>query len=143
MQTYLRIRYTEEQKRLFDAVHAYPGGGTPDHAGLHEIEQKILREREQWKKLNHEPDEKPPIEFIAVCLDGGSDDPHAAHNMVNRLRSNGAVVYGYGMTASAKPIEATYAPDAKVVETLEKHAEIVTDDTINVFQKLYPERVES
>ncbi len=131
----------KEQVVLYDAVHAYPTGGTPDHAGLHVIEQRILQEREVWKKKAYAAHEKPPIEFVPVCLDGGSDDLHRAHHMVNRLRSGGAIVYGYGMTAAAGPITATYAPNAKVVESLEQHAEIVAKDTIEVFKKLYPERV--
>ena len=131
----------KEQVALYDAVHAYPTGGTPDHAGLHLIEQRILQEREAWKKKTHAAHEKPPIEFVPVCLDGGSDDVHQAHNMVNRLRSGGAIVYGYGMTAAAGAITATYAPNATVVESLAQHAESVAKDTVEVFRKMYPERV--
>ncbi|MCR4279009.1 MAG: hypothetical protein NUV81_03885 [bacterium] len=45
------------------------------------------------------------------------------------------------MTASANAIEYTYAPNAKVTEDLEALPALVSDDTLDVFKKLFPERV--
>ncbi len=131
----------KEQVALYRSAFRTAGGGTPDHYGLLEIEKRINHEREDWKRKNHTPGEKSPIEFVAVSLDGGSDDPHHARSIAERLRHSGAVVFGYGMTAAARAITATYAPDARVVESLEKHAEVVAKDTIGVFKRLYPKRV--
>ncbi|HWQ99941.1 MAG TPA: vWA domain-containing protein, partial [Candidatus Methylomirabilis sp.] len=131
----------KEQVAMYRSAFQTTGGGTPDHYGLLEIEERIKHEREAWPRKNHKPHEKPPIEFVAVSLDGGSDDPHEARNVAERLRHSGAVVFGYGMTTAARAITATYAPDARVVESLEKHAETVAQDTVGVFKRLYPARV--
>jgi len=131
----------KEQVALYRSAFQTAGGGTPDHYGLLEIEKRINQEREDWKRKSHKPGEQPPIEFVAVSLDGGSDDQHAVRNVAERLRHSGAVLFGYGMTAAARAITATYAPDARVVESLEKHAETVAKDTLEVFKKLYPTRV--
>ncbi len=131
----------KEQFALYQALMRTAGGGTPDHAALAEIKTKILSERGVWDKTQHKPGEQPPIAFVAAFLDGGSNNPSATKTALRELREAGTVVYGYGMTAAAKPIKAIYAPNASVIETLGTLAPAVAADTIAVFQALYPARV--
>lgn len=131
----------KEQVALYDAVMQAAGGGTPDDAGLKIIESHVLKQREAWKNKSHKPHEQPPLEFVAVSLDGGSNDPTSVRAVLKRMRSAGTVVYGYGMTAAARPIEAIYAPDVKVTDDLSALPALLADDTLSVFKKLYPQRV--
>jgi hypothetical protein len=131
----------KEQVALYRAVNQAAGGGTPDHLGLLQIETDIKRARAAWEAAPHKLHELPPAPFVVASLDGGSDDRHETHNVVNRLRHHGAAVYGYGMTAAAKPVEAIYAPHGFTLECLEDQAETVARDTIKAFRSLHPERV--
>lgn len=131
----------KEQYAIYRALVRTAGGGTPDHAALRIIKERIQAERGAWEQARHKPGEQPPIAFVAAFLDGGSDNPSAVKIALRKLREEGTVVYGYGMTAAAKPVKAIYAPNSSVIETLDKLAPAVASDTLAVFQELYPERV--
>ncbi|MEK7498529.1 MAG: VWA domain-containing protein [Patescibacteria group bacterium] len=94
-------------KKLFDLP-----GSTTDfncleaiYEGLDdEIKQKIARG--ELKKI------------VFVFTDGGSDSAPRVQNTLKKLRDAGVVVIGIGLTEAGRPVMATYAPDAQVVNTV-------------------------
>lgn len=91
-------------------------GNTPDFLPL----EAILREtpEEEWEAVRAGKLRK----IIIVLTDGESYAPNLTDNAVVRtmqacaaLREKGAKVVALGMTAAAKAVETTYAPDGQVV----------------------------
>lgn len=58
--------------------------------------------------------------IVIVFTDGGSDNPAKVQGVLKRLRDNGVVVIGVGITSEGKPVLSTYAPNAQVVEEVQK-----------------------
>lgn len=131
----------KEQYQVYTALVRTAGGGTPDHLALQTIQRQIEKEKALWETTKQKPGVERPITFVAAFLDGGSDDKSAVRTILHELREQGTIVYGYGMTAAARPIKAVYAPHAEVIETLTTLASMVAKDTIAVFQTLYPKRI--
>ena len=58
--------------------------------------------------------------IIIVFTDGGSDDPARVQGVLKRLRDNGVVAIGVGITSEGTPVLSTYSPNALVVENVAK-----------------------
>jgi hypothetical protein len=65
--------------------------------------------------------------IVIVFTDGGSDSPTKVQSVIKSLREAGVIVVGVGMTEAGKPVEATYAPKALVVEDVTKLAVVLSD----------------
>lgn len=57
----------------------------------------------------HFPDIEPIIEVIEVTSDGGSNSPARVQEIIQKLRSIGAIVVAYGLGSDGKAVEITYA----------------------------------
>lgn len=58
--------------------------------------------------------------IVIVFTDGGSDNPARVQSVLKSLRDNGVVVIGVGITNEGSPVLSTYAPNAQVVEGVQK-----------------------
>lgn len=58
--------------------------------------------------------------IVFVFTDGGSDNILRVQTALKGLRDSGVVVVGVGLTQAGKPAKTTYAPNAEVVENVEK-----------------------
>ena len=58
--------------------------------------------------------------IIIVFTDGGSDDGARVQGVLKSLRDGGVVVIGVGITSEGTPVLSTYAPNAQVVEDVQK-----------------------
>lgn len=57
---------------------------------------------------------------VIVFTDGDSDDPARVMGVLKSLRDNGVVTIGVGITSEGAPVLSTYAPNAQVVEDVQK-----------------------
>lgn len=96
-------------KKLYDLP-----GSTTDFNCLQAINENLNREDE--KKIKEGELKK----IVIVFTDGGSDSPRAVEENLAVLREKGVVAIGVGMTEAGKPVLATYAPNAMVVEDISK-----------------------
>jgi hypothetical protein len=58
--------------------------------------------------------------IVIVFTDGGSDDPSRVQSVLKSLRDSGVVAIGVGITSEGTPVLSTYAPNAQVVEDVQK-----------------------
>lgn len=58
--------------------------------------------------------------IVIVFTDGGSDNPARVQGVLKSLRDNGVVAIGVGITTEGSPVLSTYAPNARVVEEVQK-----------------------
>lgn len=58
--------------------------------------------------------------IVIVFTDGGSDDSARVQSILKKLRDNGIVVVGVGITSEGSPVLSTYAPNALVAEDVRK-----------------------
>jgi len=58
--------------------------------------------------------------IVIVFTDGGSDNPARVQGVLKSLRANGVIVIGVGITSAGSPVLSTYAPNALVVEDVQK-----------------------
>lgn len=56
--------------------------------------------------------------IVFVFTDGGSDDVRRVKSALRKLRKDGIVVIGIGLTSAGAPAKNTYAPNAEVVENI-------------------------
>ena len=56
--------------------------------------------------------------IVFVFTDGGSDSVARVQNVLQKLRKDGVVVIGVGLTSAGAPAKTTYAPNAEVVENI-------------------------
>ena len=65
--------------------------------------------------------------IVIVFTDGESDDSSRVQNTLGKLRKEGIVVIGVGITESGNSALTTYAPEARLAETAEKLPVVLTD----------------
>jgi len=65
--------------------------------------------------------------IVIVFTDGGSDKAPRVATILERLRGQGVVVIGIGITESGAPALTTYAPEAKLAETADKLASVLAE----------------
>jgi len=58
--------------------------------------------------------------IVIVFTDGGSDNPARVQGVLKSLRESGVVAIGVGITSGGQPVLSTYAPNALVVEDVQK-----------------------
>ena len=56
--------------------------------------------------------------IVFVFTDGGSDSVGRVQDVLKKLRKDGVVVVGVGLTSAGEPAKTTYAPNAEVVENI-------------------------
>ncbi|OIO46965.1 MAG: hypothetical protein AUJ28_01545 [Parcubacteria group bacterium CG1_02_37_51] len=56
--------------------------------------------------------------IVFVFTDGGSDEVARVKKVLQKLRKDGVVVIGVGLTSAGAPAKMTYAPNAEVVENI-------------------------
>lgn len=56
--------------------------------------------------------------IVFVFTDGGSDDVGRVQTALKKLRKDGVVVIGVGLTSAGAPAKDTYAPNAEIVENI-------------------------
>jgi len=96
-------------KKLYDCP-----GSTTDFVCLKAIDENI--DDETLEKIKTGELKK----IVIVFTDGGSDKPAVVQAGLKSLRGKGVVAIGVGITKEGSPVLTTYAPDAMVVEEVDK-----------------------
>jgi len=102
-----------ERINVLKKLHHLPGS-TTDFNCLEAIDVNL---DENTKRKIKEGELK---KIVIVFTDGGSDNPAQVQANLRGLRGDGIVVIGVGMTEAGKPVMSTYAPNALVVEDVQK-----------------------
>jgi hypothetical protein len=89
-------------------------GSTTDFIPLETIEKRI--DADSRKKITDGELKK----IVVVFTDGESDDPSRVRKILQKLREQGVVAIGVGITEDGKAALTTYAPDAKLAEKAEQ-----------------------
>ena len=96
-------------KKLYDLP-----GSTTDFNCLEAIDSNL----DEKTKIKIKIGELKKI--VIVFTDGGSDDPAKVQGVLKSLRDSGVVAIGVGITSGGSPVLSTYAPNAMVVEEVQK-----------------------
>lgn len=102
-----------ERINVFKKLHDLPGSTTDFvcleaiYAGLDDESKSKIKEG-KLKKI------------VIVFTDGGSDNSAKVQAILKGLRDNGVVTVGVGITKGGAPVLTTYAPNALVVEDVQK-----------------------
>ncbi len=96
-------------------------GSTTDFVPLETISGGINQEKE---RLMADGELK---KIVIVFTDGESDDPARVKNTLDAMRGKGIVVIGIGVTEDGKPALVTYAPEARLAETVEELPRVLSD----------------
>ncbi|MBI2674163.1 MAG: VWA domain-containing protein [Candidatus Yanofskybacteria bacterium] len=105
------------EKERIEAVailSSAPGQKTTDFISLEAIERALDEETAQ--KIRDGELKK----IIIVFTDGQSHGVQRVKNALEKMRGQGVIVVGVGVTEGGKPALETYAPDAKLAEIAEK-----------------------
>lgn len=65
--------------------------------------------------------------IVVVFTDGGSDDAARVGRALEKLRADGVVVVGVGITQSGAPALTTYAPTGRLAETADRLPIVLAD----------------
>lgn len=98
-----------------------PGGSTTDFVILEAISQGL---NEETRRDIQNGELK---KIVVVFTDGGSDDPARVGRALEKLRTDGVVVVGVGVTESGALALTTYAPTARLAETADKLPKVLAD----------------
>jgi flagellin-specific chaperone FliS len=103
----------KERIDVMSAISSAPGS-TTDFVPLESIYASL--EKEVKDKVREGELKK----IVIVFTDGGSDDTSRVSSILQKMREDGLVVIGIGVTESGAPALTTYAPEAKLAETAVK-----------------------
>jgi len=103
-----------ERIKTVSTLSSCPGSSTTDFVPLETIEQGI---DDKTKKKIKEGELK---KIVFVMTDGDSDDKLRVKGVVNKMREDGVIVIGIGITNEGASALKTYAPTAHLAETAEK-----------------------
>lgn len=96
-------------KKLYDVP-----GSTTDFNCLEAIDENLDENTKGKIKIGE-------LKKIAIVFtDGGSDDPVRVQGILKSLRDSGVVAIGVGITSEGSPVLSTYAPNAEVVEEVQR-----------------------
>lgn len=98
-------------------------GSTTDFVPLETIYSSLEKDEEIRRKITEGELKK----IVIVFTDGESDDSSKVRTVLEKLRNNGVVAIGVGITESGKAALTTYAPDARLAEIAEKLPYILAD----------------
>ncbi|MBI3273730.1 MAG: VWA domain-containing protein [Candidatus Colwellbacteria bacterium] len=105
------------EKERIEAVailSSAPGQKTTDFISLEAIDEALDEETAQKIK------DGELKKIVIVFTDGQSHGVQRVKNALEKMRGQGMIVVGVGVTEGGKPALETYAPDAKLAETAEK-----------------------
>lgn len=102
-----------EKERIATAaiLSSAPGASTPDFVPLESVALGLDKETKHKIALGELK------KIIIVFTDGGSDNSSRVQEVLGKLRKDGVVVVGVGITQDGAPALTTYAPDARLAET--------------------------
>lgn len=106
---------------VVSALSTCPGPGTTDFIPLETISRGLSDET----RRDIQNGELKKI--VVVFTDGGSDDPARVSRALEKLREDGVVVVGVGVTQSGAPALTTYAPTARLAETADRLPVVLAD----------------
>ncbi len=89
-------------------------GTTTDFVPLETIAKNMSEE------THREIEQGELKKIVVVFTDGGSDNPARVGRALEKLRTDGVVVVGVGVTQSGAPALTTYAPAARLAETADR-----------------------
>jgi hypothetical protein len=96
-------------KKLYDVP-----GSTTDFNCLEAIDENLDENTKGKIKIGELK------KIVIVFTDGGSDNPARVQGVLKSLRDGGVVAIGVGITSEGSPVLSTYAPNAQVVEDVQK-----------------------
>ncbi|MEI6191177.1 MAG: VWA domain-containing protein [bacterium] len=102
-----------ERINVLKKLYEVPGS-TTDFNCLEEIDANL----DDKTKIKIKIGELKKI--VIVFTDGGSDNPAKVQGVLKSLRDSGVVAIGVGITSEGSPVLSTYAPNALVVEEVQK-----------------------
>ena len=102
-----------ERIKVFRKLHDVPGN-TTDFNCLEAIDKNL----DDKTKIKIKIGELKKI--VIVFTDGGSDDPARVQGVLKSLRDSGVLAIGVGITSGGSPVLSTYAPNALVVEEVQR-----------------------
>jgi len=124
----------KEQYEIWSKMESNIGGGTPAHLGLMKVRLEIERVRADDKKRKGALYEKPRLQVVMVFMDGGVDDEAAYLAEQKKLESMGVYVSSWGMTESARTVEAY--PEGHCVPSAREMIDPVTKHIVEKAQAL-------
>lgn len=98
-----------------------PGSSTTDFIPLESISQGLSDE------MRRDIQNGELKKIVVVFTDGGSDDVARVGRALEKLRADGIVVVGVGVTQSGAPALTTYAPTARLAETAAQLPVVLAD----------------
>lgn len=107
--------------QVVSVLSTCPGPSTTDFVPLESISRGISEET----RRDIQNGELKKI--VVVFTDGGSDDPARVSRALEKLRADGVVVIGVGVTESGAPALTTYAPSARLAETASQLPKVLAD----------------
>ncbi|TSC65126.1 MAG: Uncharacterized protein G01um101491_7 [Parcubacteria group bacterium Gr01-1014_91] len=121
------IKPMSEELSERDRIHVVsilstcPGPGTTDFIPLEAISQGLSDE------VRRDIQNGELKKIVVVFTDGGSDDSARVGRALEKLRADGVVVVGVGVTQSGAPALTTYAPTARLAETADRLPIVLAD----------------
>ncbi len=104
----------KERIEITAVLSSAPGESTTDFIPLEKIEAGL---DENLKRKITEGEVK---KIVIIFTDGASDHVQRVKNILEKLRKDGVIAVGVGITEEGKVALDTYAPDARLAETAEK-----------------------
>ena len=111
----------KDRIRVVSVLASCPGGSTTDFVPLEALAQSMgedARRDIQNGELK---------KIVVVFTDGGSDDAVRVARALEKLRADGVVVVGVGITESGAPALTTYAPTARLAKTAGQLPSVLAD----------------
>lgn len=110
-----------ERIQVVSVLSSCPGPSTTDFIPLEAISQNLSDEA----RRDIQNGELKKI--VVVFTDGGSDDVTRVGRALEKLRADGVVVVGVGVTQSGAPALTTYAPTGRLAETADRLPVVLAD----------------
>jgi len=107
--------------QVVSVLSTCPGPSTTDFVPLESISRGISEET----RRDIQNGELKKI--VVVFTDGGSDNPTRVSSALEKLRADGIIVVGVGVTKSGAPALTTYAPSARLAETASHLPKVLAD----------------
>ncbi len=111
----------KDRIQVVSTLSTCPGSSTTDFIPLETIAQGLSDE------VRRDIQNGELKKIVVVFTDGGSDDPARVGRALEKLRAEGVVVVGVGVTESGAPALTTYAPTARLAETAERLPIVLAD----------------
>jgi hypothetical protein len=110
-----------ERVGIFGQLSDLSGGSTTDYNCLEAIKKNL--DSESKKKIKNGELKK----IVIILTDGESSNKDKVQNYLREIREDGVISIGVGITEEGEPVLSTYAPNALVVENVEKLPSVLGD----------------